>query len=226
MLTLAMAISPAMPATAISSSPPPSSSCNTATLLHDDVVDQSELRPRQTVRADAVGQRGQRAGRRLFAGPGVSHDGRGREPARAGHFVLGCRDHRRRRSDAAGGCEKYRHHRGRISRRDPRQDRRAVHRRLRSRPGDRQPAQGRADRLPFGRHESRHRVQLVDDVLDYGGKAAKLGKNVGDDFREGKITLPVVLASAAATTPSAHSGSRRWSAARSRTAIWTTRLVS
>jgi octaprenyl-diphosphate synthase len=35
--------------------------------------------------------------------------------------------------------------------------------------------------------------QLVDDALDYGGKAAKLGKNVGDDFREGKITLPVVL---------------------------------
>ena len=36
--------------------------------------------------------------------------------------------------------------------------------------------------------------QLVDDALDYGGSAAKLGKNVGDDFREGKITLPVVLA--------------------------------
>ena len=35
--------------------------------------------------------------------------------------------------------------------------------------------------------------QLVDDALDYGGKAAKLGKNVGDDFRAGKITLPVVL---------------------------------
>lgn len=35
--------------------------------------------------------------------------------------------------------------------------------------------------------------QLVDDALDYGGAAAKLGKNVGDDFREGKITLPVVL---------------------------------
>jgi octaprenyl-diphosphate synthase len=35
--------------------------------------------------------------------------------------------------------------------------------------------------------------QLVDDVLDYGGKPAKLGKNIGDDFREGKITLPVVL---------------------------------
>lgn len=35
--------------------------------------------------------------------------------------------------------------------------------------------------------------QLVDDVLDYGGTAQNLGKNVGDDFREGKITLPVVL---------------------------------
>ena len=36
--------------------------------------------------------------------------------------------------------------------------------------------------------------QLVDDALDYGGVAQKLGKNIGDDFREGKITLPVVLA--------------------------------
>ncbi|MFL5017905.1 MAG: polyprenyl synthetase family protein [Rhizobium sp.] len=36
--------------------------------------------------------------------------------------------------------------------------------------------------------------QLVDDALDYGGKAADLGKNVGDDFREGKITLPIILA--------------------------------
>src|SRR5215216_2542974 len=35
--------------------------------------------------------------------------------------------------------------------------------------------------------------QLVDDALDYGGKSAKLGKNIGDDFRDGKITLPVVL---------------------------------
>ncbi len=35
--------------------------------------------------------------------------------------------------------------------------------------------------------------QLIDDALDYGGSSAKLGKNLGDDFREGKITLPVVL---------------------------------
>jgi octaprenyl-diphosphate synthase len=35
--------------------------------------------------------------------------------------------------------------------------------------------------------------QLIDDALDYSGEAAMLGKRVGDDFREGKITLPVVL---------------------------------
>jgi octaprenyl-diphosphate synthase len=36
--------------------------------------------------------------------------------------------------------------------------------------------------------------QLTDDVLDYSAKQMALGKTVGDDFREGKITLPVVLA--------------------------------
>jgi octaprenyl-diphosphate synthase len=36
--------------------------------------------------------------------------------------------------------------------------------------------------------------QLVDDVLDYGGIAGKLGKNTGDDLREGKMTLPIIQA--------------------------------
>ena len=35
--------------------------------------------------------------------------------------------------------------------------------------------------------------QIVDDVLDYSAEQAKLGKTIGDDFREGKITLPVIL---------------------------------
>ncbi len=40
--------------------------------------------------------------------------------------------------------------------------------------------------------------QLVDDVLDYSARQEKLGKTIGDDFREGKITLPVILGFAAA----------------------------
>ncbi len=40
--------------------------------------------------------------------------------------------------------------------------------------------------------------QIVDDLLDYGGTSA-IGKNTGDDFREGKLTLPVIRAVAAAT---------------------------
>lgn len=35
--------------------------------------------------------------------------------------------------------------------------------------------------------------QLVDDALDYSGDSLRLGKSVGDDFREGKITLPLIL---------------------------------
>ncbi|MEK9968194.1 MAG: polyprenyl synthetase family protein [Ferrovibrio sp.] len=36
--------------------------------------------------------------------------------------------------------------------------------------------------------------QLVDDALDYASDGATLGKNTGDDFKEGKVTLPIVLA--------------------------------
>ena len=36
--------------------------------------------------------------------------------------------------------------------------------------------------------------QIIDDVLDYSARQQDLGKTVGDDFREGKITLPVILA--------------------------------
>jgi octaprenyl-diphosphate synthase len=36
--------------------------------------------------------------------------------------------------------------------------------------------------------------QLTDDALDYSGSSDKLGKNIGDDFYDGKITLPVIIA--------------------------------
>ncbi|WP_420393206.1 polyprenyl synthetase family protein [Acuticoccus sp.] len=45
----------------------------------------------------------------------------------------------------------------------------------------------------FGRHLGLA-FQLIDDVLDFEGDAGALGKNVGDDLREGKATLPVLLA--------------------------------
>ena len=41
--------------------------------------------------------------------------------------------------------------------------------------------------------------QIADDLLDYQGDTAKTGKNVGDDFRERKLTLPVIKAIAQAT---------------------------
>ncbi len=49
--------------------------------------------------------------------------------------------------------------------------------------------------------------QLVDDSLDYVGETAKLGKNIGDDLAEGKVTLPLIYAlqSTAGDDRNAHS---------------------
>jgi octaprenyl-diphosphate synthase len=43
--------------------------------------------------------------------------------------------------------------------------------------------------------------QVIDDVLDYDGDAQELGKNLGDDLREGKNTLPLIFAMQRATQP-------------------------
>lgn len=60
------------------------------------------------------------------------------------------------------------------------------------------PAEERAALRAYGRALG-VAFQLVDDALDYSAEQAKLGKTVGDDFREGKITLPVLLAFARGT---------------------------
>jgi len=54
---------------------------------------------------------------------------------------------------------------------------------------------GRADRAALRSYGMNLGLafQLIDDALDYGGTSKDLGKNVGDDFREGKVTLPVIL---------------------------------
>jgi octaprenyl-diphosphate synthase len=54
-------------------------------------------------------------------------------------------------------------------------------------------ATGRRALRDYGR-ELGYAFQLVDDVLDYRGEAGTLGKNTGDDLREGKMTLPIITA--------------------------------
>jgi len=45
--------------------------------------------------------------------------------------------------------------------------------------------------------------QLVDDAIDYSSDTETMGKGVGDDFRDGKVTLPVIMAYARGTRGSA-----------------------
>jgi octaprenyl-diphosphate synthase len=63
------------------------------------------------------------------------------------------------------------------------------------------PAAERRALEAFG-HNFGMAFQLIDDVLDYSAQQATLGKTVGDDFREGKITLPVIIAYRAADAES------------------------
>ncbi len=82
-----------------------------------------------------------------------------------------------------------------VSRDHRRQDRRAVRRRL---PHLRawSPSGREAEELALDAYGRNLGIafQLVDDAIDYVSDGATMGKDTGDDFRDGKVTLPVILA--------------------------------
>ena len=83
----------------------------------------------------------------------------------------------------------------RLPARDPLQDRQAVRsQRPAGRGAGRAPTRASRRPAPTTVASLGTAFQLVDDLLDYEGATEQLGKNVGDDLREGKPTLPLLLA--------------------------------
>ena len=115
--------------------------------------------------------------------------------AGAGDPGAGLAGHRRGRGAAADPRPRPEARPGDLSGDHQRQDRRAVRRRRRGRRGlrRRRPDAQAAALRAYG-HNLGLAFQLADDALDYGGATETLGKNAGDDFREGKATLPLLLA--------------------------------
>ena len=131
---------------------------HTATLLHDDVVDESDMRRGKLAARMLWGNEASVLVGDFLLGQAFKMMVEVGNPARARNPVVRGRGDRRRRSDAACRRQEHRHDRGRISRGHPRQDRGAVCRRLRSRARARGTAKGRAGGMPLVRHESRHCV--------------------------------------------------------------------
>ena len=194
---------------------------HTATLLHDDVVDESDLR------------RGAAAARVLW----------GNEASvLVGDFLLGqafkmmvevgslpCLDVLSTAAAIIAEGEVMQlsaskdtdDDRGRLSRGDPRQDGGAVLRRLRGRPDSRQERESRDRGVPRLRRQSRHRVPA-------DRRRARLRRLLGQARQERRRRFPRgqdhaarrALLPAGARRSSANSGSARWSAAKSARAIW------
>ena len=197
---------------------------HTATLLHDDVVDGSGLR------------RGKRTANIIWGNPAS---------VLVGDFLFSrsfelmvedgslkvlrilsraSRGDRRGRGQPAHRPAPGRDQRGPLSRDHRGQDRGPVRRRLPDRRGGRRARARRSEQAldAYGRNLG-IAFQLVDDAIDYASDAATMGKGVGDDFRDGKVTLPVILAYARGDDDDAASGATRWPGAAPRTRIWPTR---
>ena len=171
---------------------------HTATLLHDDVVDESLLR-RGLASANAVfgNKASVLVGDFLFARAFqlMVEDGSLKVLRDS---VARRRDHRRGRGAAARHAERPRDHRGAAISRWCSGKTAALFSAacevgavVAGAPGG-----GAAALRDYGMNLG-IAFQLVDDALDYAADQATLGKTVGDDFREGKITLPVLSAYAA-----------------------------
>ena len=166
---------------------------HTATLLHDDVVDESDMRRGTGGRAGAVGQRGERAGRRFPARPGLQDDGRSRLaalPRRAVSAAVVIAEGEVMQLSAAKDTETTEDAYLAVIRAKT-----AALFAAACEVGPTLAGRAKAEIAACRGYGANLGIafQLIDDALDYGGSSAKLGKNVGDDFREGKITLPVVL---------------------------------
>ena len=153
------------------------------------------LSPRQAHRQSHLGQSGERARRRFPVQPSVRADGRGRQPASPENPQPRVRGDRRRRGRAADHPAPDRHRRGAISQHHHGQDRGFVRRRLPDRAGRRRGGRrGRTRARKIRPNTSESRSSWSTTCSTMASKQDVMGKGVGDDFRDGKVTLPVILA--------------------------------
>ena len=190
---------------------------HTATLVHDDIIDDSDLRRgRLAVHSRWGNDITVLLGDYLYIKSmalALTHDTL--DIVRAAVRRHAADD--RRRAVPADQERRRRHHRGRALRHHPPQDRVSV-RRLRA---DRRHArQGRRSEQEQALREYGFNLgiafQLVDDLLDFTGDADAVGKPIGSDLREGKVTLPLIhllqqreRRSGAADRPRHHRGAQR-----------------
>ena len=168
---------------------------HSATLLHDDVVDVSALRRGKPIGQFGMGRQGLGAGRRLPVHALLRADGRCRLARYPGGAVA-----RLDSTIAEGEVLQL------VTQRDISTPEATYLEVIKGKTAKLFAAAAEVGAMIAGRNGPERvalesfgmnlgiAFQLVDDALDYVGRQADMGKTVGDDFREGKITLPVILA--------------------------------